>query len=894
MGFNFWVSLAPTKSTPKRKDISHFSKQADSSHPAKLTRMKRIFAVLFILIPSAFAGTAADLIQKAERDLNANLWDVASIHLTEALAQKNLDNATITRASLLLAECFVRGNKPGKAITILKQPLLKDNQLASFWHAQALAANQQTNQAITLLEKIARDKLHPYRSEAAWTAANLRLSNSENKEALTMLNHLDDLPPGPARATNHLLQAEIHLDSGSLKEARSVLERTADLPPHLTPLKQLLTASLKLREGSHAQAEKLFEALANFPKGQSKLRFQQTTLGLADSLAAQGKFKKASQTLLNYLADHKPSYNLDHILQRLLKWLPPQISSPNDPIVTQIDSWLPQPNDNPDPLESSILSAAGVSQTSPLSPLSDLEAFALFLKAEILHNFDTPAQKIEAKQLLRRLQILAPQHPLAARSMLHLAQWHQSEGDLDKAELLYDTALTSTNLPQLRGEAAFQLGLLFNKKRNYREASETFEQAAKLLPAPERQTALYNSKLAQLQTGEPPSQLIDTKNSQLEDTDLAELALESALLAENANEAQTKLNAFLVKHPKHPRATEARIALATAALARNPPDITLANAQIDTLSASLPSPEPTTKAQLDLLKLQIADVTDNLTQAIEQARALIKSYPNTQEAQKASLILGKALFLTGNYNDSQIVLKALADSSPDSNDAQAAILLAAKAAALGATAQSRQEALELFDQAIATQGPLQTLAKLEKAQLNINLNQLPTAIADLTKLYNEASEDSPLKLQTGMLLAKATYANSNSQAPTKDPENILKHFDELQSLAKPNSSESFQITYLKGLALEKLKVESDGESENRVRALAAFSSVLDTPLNAPIPDWEYFERSAFRALALLEAEERWEAAIAIAEKLAAFNGPRAPEAKTRAEQLRLQHMIWEN
>ena len=70
--------------------------------------------------------------------------------------------------------------------------------------------------------------------------------------------------------------------------------------------------------------------------------------------------------------------------------------------------------------------------------------------------------------------------------------------------------------------------------------------------------------------------------------------------------------------------------------------------------------------------------------------------------------------------------------------------------------------------------------------------------------------------------------------------------------------------------------------------------MIDRPTDAPPAEWEWFERSCFRLLTMLEAEEDWKAAIAIAGRIASFGGPRAEEAATRARQLRLKHMIWED
>ena len=75
-------------------------------------------------------------------------------------------------------------------------------------------------------------------------------------------------------------------------------------------------------------------------------------------------------------------------------------------------------------------------------------------------------------------------------------------------------------------------------------------------------------------------------------------------------------------------------------------------------------------------------------------------------------------------------------------------------------------------------------------------------------------------------------------------------------------------------------------------ALIAYYSVLERE-QAPA-QWEYFEASGFRALALLEKARRWPAAIACAKKIASFRGPRAQEAAARANQIQLKYMIWED
>ena len=53
------------------------------------------------------------------------------------------------------------------------------------------------------------------------------------------------------------------------------------------------------------------------------------------------------------------------------------------------------------------------------------------------------------------------------------------------------------------------------------------------------------------------------------------------------------------------------------------------------------------------------------------------------------------------------------------------------------------------------------------------------------------------------------------------------------------------------------------------------------------------KRSALATWRLSEAREQWKSAIAIYQKMAAIEGPRAEEAKARLTQLRLEHFIWD-
>ena len=81
----------------------------------------------------------------------------------------------------------------------------------------------------------------------------------------------------------------------------------------------------------------------------------------------------------------------------------------------------------------------------------------------------------------------------------------------------------------------------------------------------------------------------------------------------------------------------------------------------------------------------------------------------------------------------------------------------------------------------------------------------------------------------------------------------------------------------------------------------AFGSYYDVIVgNYPAPsdqshheEWLWFYRCGFKALSMLEREQRWGAAVKLARRIASFDGPRAEEATQRANSLAKKHMIWE-
>ncbi|NJM38297.1 MAG: hypothetical protein HC845_10800 [Akkermansiaceae bacterium] len=345
----------------------------------------------------------------------------------------------------------------------------------------------------------------------------------------------------------------------------------------------------------------------------------------------------------------------------------------------------------------------------------------------------------------------------------------------------------------------------------------------------------------------------------------------------------------MARFPDHPRAAEARLVAIEIALTGSEENLETVPIQLEILSA-VAEKFPEFGPRVALANLRFVDRLKDSAATIENAQKLMDTYPNDPVSAEASMTLGKNLFQSGSYHPARLVLEKLAAADPNPVKAQPAWLLAARSAALGGTPKSKEEALVLFDKTIEAGGPLSAVASLEKASHLIDIRRLQDASTFLEKWMKQLPENDPLQLPAGLLLGQALYAQGSSY-PNSLTE-ALAIYDKLLTHAKTYPALFNRLQYLRGTTLEQLPDEKDPQKKRKDQAFQAFYSVLETT-SAPA-EWEYFERCAFRALALLEKEERWPAAITVAKKIAAFNGPRAEEAATRASALQLKHMVFED
>lgn len=851
----------------------------------------RLYLLIFLLAlpPVADALETSAAFQQGEEALNAGLWEIAAHRFELLLQDPTLASSQKPQVAICLAEAWIRSGNSTDALELLRQSFVAHDPAAYFWQAQALSASGHFIEAMTTFARALDTPQIPYRKEALLSRANIELALNQPDAALLTLRTLASNADPATTAQARLRQTEILLDLGHIPDARSAMPVTETLAPADHSHAAFLEARLLLAEGKPDAAIAAFAELLDHPEGQSLTRYHAAAIRLADALASQGSPPSASKSLLSFIQDHPASPLLDSMFKRLLQWLP-AAPAPTDPMLEHLAQWIPP---LPPPAASTIHTGGSsvIAAWPVVSDMSDLAAFALYTRAIGLHRLKSPEANTEARRLMTRLRLENPGHILASRALLQSGRWLLDEGRTSQAMAVLATVRETANSPALGGEAAFLSAQAAFTDGDTKQAVHLFDAASQTLTAEAADAARLNAAIVRLHLGETIP-IATHENPAMSPGTLADLELEQALVATPPTVAKTALDAFLTRHPEHPRCAEARLAAVEAALASLPPDLFMARAQLEALAASHAAPDAPSPARVALARLRCSDLSKDPKATIAAARAFLETFPNDPAAADAALVLGRNLFQSGDYNPARMTLEKSAATDLTPTRAQAAWLLAARSAALVPSPQSRDEALVLFDRAIAIKGPLAAIASLEKARLLIDLSHLADAVAFLRKWHGTLAKDDPLRLPAGFLLGEALTAQADKK-PELLPE-VLDIYQKLLSHPKVDAATRHRLQYLRGQTLEQLPNPKDPSTKRVAEALEAYYSVLEAATKEPPAEWEWFERCGFRALEIYEAAHRWQPAIAIAKKIASFKGPRADEAAALARALQLKHMVWED
>lgn len=842
-----------------------------------------LFTLLIPALPAA--ERPDDHFRLGEAAISDGLWDVATLHFDALLHLKSLPSAEKSRAAIQLTEALVRGGQPGKALDLLGESFVGNHPSVPFWKGQALAGLGLLSEAAAELD-IARSSDPSLASEAILTRVSILLALDHSEEALAALRPLISDPDPSVSVSARLHEAAILLDLGRPEDAAKAMPDPSSVPAKLHPEAVFLQAQLQLATNNPAEAIGLFSSLLDDPVGQSLPRHHAAALGFADALAMSGSPEKASESLLVFIQENPASPLLGTFFSRLLDWLP-AIPNPNHPTLDRLTGWS-LPAQTP----KTWLRPADYDALFPSVTQDNRLVHSLLTRAIAVRRIPDPTYQKEAKHLLTRLILEYPEHPLVPEAMLRMARWLVSENQPAPAFAWLDALRDHPSASTHGGEASFLKALAAYESGSFAEAAGLFSGASAELEGPSSRSSLLNAAISRFRESGVMTVALTSPDGKPVSPELqSDLELERALSATPPATARTAIEDFLTRHPKHPRVPEARLAAANAAMAVQPPDLSMARAQLDTIAADPAATSALPASRLALARLRLTELSGDPPATIAAARSFLETYPGDPGENDASLTLGLALFHTENYNDARLVLEKLARDNTDPSRAQAAWLLAARSAALVGTPQSRDEALTLFGNAAEEKGTLSPIITMEKARLLIDMNRPADATAFVRTWYASLPESDPLRIPAGLLFGEAVNAQG-----AKNPALLaeaLAIYDQLLKHPEAKPALTNRIQYLRGTTLEHLPSSADPTRNREGEAFDAYYTVLHNSPNPPA-EWDYLERSGLRALDILVKAEKWTSAINIAKKIAEFKGPHAAEAAARARDIQLKTMIWDD
>lgn len=828
--------------------------------------------------------------QQAEKQgreaLAAKLPDVAAARFQSALASEKLNEADQQRLRLLWIESLIRAGQPAAAQAVLEHPSLKQIPAALFWKAQMLSIEGRFQEAIAVFDQAIESKNFPYYSESVLSRSRLYSALGHHRDAIAGLNLLTT-SSSPLAVRAQLDQTRLLLHTGKIADARKALPALKSLQGKNLLEAKILDASLLQAEGQFLKAEQAFQKLlTEYSKDRETLPeiLHPAAVGAAKAMASLAKRAEATDALLAFIQGQPDSPMLDDAFE-LLQFLLGDKPAPEDPVVTLINERLQEWSAEQDIAPPALLSLSGdgAADHFPVTQKFEhpsLHANALYTRARSLGEATEKEAIEQQRQLLLRLRMEHPEHPLAMKGMIGQAKtWFRLQ-QFDKAENILQCCLEMQGDRQLTVNALLVMAEENHKRKEFEKSAENFSKAAEMLDSTARSSALFNAGLSWLNAGESTlfSELLAKATPKLK----ASLQLEQALVAASLRpqEALAELDRFLLENPDHPRVAEARLAMAYCALQQQTPALSLAKAQLDSLEGADPFPEKTLFA-----RIQLAEISNDHANCIALCRQFTTLFPQSTQIDDVTLILGSALYRNGDLNDARLILQKLEKSSP--SKAAPALLMAARAAARTGTPQSLIEAVELFDRVIQSNSSLAPFAVLEKARTLIDAKSptlLAVAATELSTMFEKSPPTSEIHTASGLMLLETLYAQGGSD-PTQYSASLTIQ-RKLLDHATLSLVEKHRISYFRGMTLEQLNKPEE--------ALDVYYQVVESAATEAPSDWDFFERCGFNAIALLEKNKRWEPAIGLAKKLSQYPTPRAKEAAERAKRLGLDHMIWDD
>lgn len=782
-------------------------------------------------------------------------------------------------------EAAVRADDPAAAAAALEATATRDggpsdpvrdaNQgvaIDRFWRAQAYALTGRAAEASALFTSLTADPKNTYFQEAVLSHGALWAARGQTARALQAL------APGlvtddPARAAAvRLRMAELHLAQNEITEARTILQPAA---PSLE--RAALEARAAWMQGRMEEAAQLAGPVAaQAPAGAAR---DTARLVQARVKAAGGQILEADRGLLEWVRAEPSTVPLAAVMLALEEFDGLEAEEVN----TLLIEWQGDPRSALAPPAAYGRAAAAAARQGQTGPAA--EAFAAFAAAHDTHPL-APAARFRSVELA-----LAAGMPEQARTWAESWRAHPS--------------LTSGSAEA--AQAAFAAGLAAWQAQDPAAATTAFQEAAQ--HAPDRgieQAARLNAALCAVQAGAtPPSNGLEPWPGAAA-TILFEAGLHGART--HRPEAASWLEKFLATHAgtnaginntgkntrspatrTDPRPAAAWTALAELELARPTPAIAAARQHAH--AARRAAVTSTAAEEADWLAVVIEETAAAWPAAMEKAAQFLAAWPASERRAEIRFKRASWLGRQDRWTDAINEYTALAaETETPPAAAGRALYLAGLAELKLPSPDSLDRAIDRWRDAAALDESLVFPARYQQALAKSRLGKIEEALQQLETLLigppiPSGPQQSAIELTRGELFLAGTETRERTEAALISLQRVIE-------ATRPEALRHTRAMSRKGEALIRLGRFDDALSTLTEAAQPLLSPPLDAPaLSADEILWP--ARAGLAAVALLESQNQWPQAAAMAQQLAATPGPHAEPSRAKAARLRLEHFIWE-
>jgi predicted negative regulator of RcsB-dependent stress response len=768
----------------------------------------------------------------ARTALDSGFAQVALVKLEEHFPTIGLPQSH-PEANLLYARALIAADQTDAAILLLKSSPNHPAPDSSFWLAQAHAADGDWEDALANYTAAAESPDFALHKEAVIGLARMLGNLGRLGEAAAALAPATSWPASRQQSLAFSDLAEICLAQDNAPAARDALAHLSPSTPAEKTRRDFLLARIAVLENNDAAA---IELLAPLVPTDVKMAVHAVLLQ-ADALTRSGRSSDAETLLEEFLATHPSLPGLDRLFVAL----------------------------------DEIYAGSASASSSELQRWSEEKEPTLRKKLSTYYLARLEARQNNPRSALPLLEQLAADpatNPLARETMLELAALRVRLGLNAEALALLPEEGHSPHTDFLRGLALSRTG-------EHTPAAAAFSSAARDPNLAE--SALFNAALCELYAGKKPNTALATlKEKYPRSTRSPTFHLQEAFhLARTGDPLAREAFEKLAASPTPAIASRARLALAEwKYLQLDFPGATRELARISTKS------DPASEAALQVF---LADNEDPAAddQAIASARAFLSAHAGSESEPSVRMKLGELLFRKGDFATARVELDTLARKFPETEYDEPALFLSAQAASRIPSATAPDEALLLFEEVAALDGPLAARARLEQASILTAQGKPLEANVVLDKIL-ASTPDRDLKATALIEKGKNLYSLGDT-----DPANHRAAIDVWKQVSSEEAADPAwrnQALVRIGTALEK-----SGDPNG---AVACYYDVFKPTEGTP-KEFFWFHKAGFAAGRILESQEKWPEAVRVYELMAATEGPRALEARNRIKKIRLEHFLWE-